>query len=193
MLKNKALATATWLALLLVCGSGAMFGACVDLVTVDENGNGSVSGCTNMTIQGTQSGGGPLIYSLSFLTSLQSGDLILQEPVVGTAAVNSDVIRFFTDGPFALQFFSDNAEGTEDLADVGLPTVFASPNVTVTEVGAEGSNGFTWAPTTGQPGAAGVQVTYQIVSDNAAPEPSTMLLALPAAGLIWMRRRRVRG
>ena len=63
--------------------------------------------------------------------------------------------------------------------------------LTVTEVGAEGANGFTYTPTAGQPGfvagAAG-PVTYVIISDSPAPEPASIGLMLAGLGVLVSRR-----
>ena len=188
---RRLLAPASLLAVFLFCGSARMSASCIDIVTIDENGNGTITGCTTATL--TSSGSAPVVYPISFF-GVTLGDLILQEPAV-TAATTSDVVRFLPPDGVAnqIQFYSDSSDGTEALADGTLPSLLTN-TVTVTEVGLEGSNGFTYTPTTGQPGfSSSVAVEYVIISDGAnVPEPSTMLLAIPAAALIWMRRRKAR-
>jgi PEP-CTERM motif len=93
-------------------------------------------------------------------------------------------------------FYSDNAEGSDALADTGFPTASYANALTLTEVGPEGNNGITYTPLAGQPGfvagAAG-PVTYVIVSDAAVPEPATLtLLGLGAAGFLLIHRRQPR-
>src|SRR4029079_9543074 len=82
--------------------------------------------------------------------SMVAGDLILLEPLGG---ILSDVIRFNPQQHGgSLVFYSDNTDGADALADTGFPTAFYTNNITFTEVGPEGANGFTYTPIAGQPG-----------------------------------------
>jgi len=105
----------------------------------------------------------------------------------------SDVIRFNPDAGSGgtMVFYSDNSDGVDSLADTGLPGSFYANDLIVTEIGAEGSNGFDYTPTAGQPGfvagSAG-PVTYNTASDSSAPEPASTLLMLGGAGLLFGRK-----
>ncbi len=130
-----------------------------------------------------------LTYGLLNPPGLTAGDLILQE--IGTT-FNSDIIRFnpSQNGGSAV-FYSDILDGGADLADTGFPTALYANNLTVTEVGPEGLNGFSYTPTAGQPGfisGAGGPVTYVIQSDT-IPEPASAALFLAGAGFLLARKR----
>lgn len=140
-----------------------------------------------------------LTYDLLNPPGLTAGDLILLEPD-GAGAV-SDIIRFNPaevgpgGGTGSLVFYSDSGDGADSLADIGFPTTLYENNLSLLEIGAEGSNGFSYTPTAGQPGfvsGAGGPVTFTIVSDGslAVPEPSTMALLLCGAGLFGIARFR---
>ena len=140
-----------------------------------------------------------LTYKLLNPPGLVAGDLLLFEP----GSLNlSDIIRYnSSDG--ALVFYSDLSSPSDNfasLADFGFPSAFYVNTLTLTEIGLEGNNGFTYTPTAGQPGfvtgAAG-PVTYVIKSDvggNLIPEPTSLSLAGAAilamgAGVVLRRRR----
>ena len=179
------LLVAAWL---VVCGfvSTTVFGQVYQVITLDENGDGYITPSQPFPYTVTNepnSGISTLRYTLPFAGV--AGDLLLQEPV-GTNI--SDVLRF--DGNSHVYFFSDIELGQSALADVGIPTTFLSPNVTVVEQGTEGVN--TWAfyiPSAGQPGykAAG-PVAYDIISD--VPEPSSLLLVGLGGGLLLLVKSR---
>jgi len=173
-------------------------------ITVDENCNGrftNTAGFNSALPCGIHADPGPggrpnaLTYDLLNPPGLVAGDLILVEPG-GTAAVTSDIIRFNASsfvqgGTGSLVFYSDNADGVDATADIGFPLALYTNTLTVTEVGAEGANGFTYTPTAGQPGfvagAAG-PVTYVIISDSPAPEPASIGLMLAGLGVLVSRR-----
>lgn len=175
------------------------------VISVDENGHGTLafqSQGSTLTSNGVMKADpGPggrssaLTYSLLGPPSLVAGDLVLSEP--GGDAL-SDIIRFNplntdTQYPASLVFYSDNLDGSDSLANTGFPASLYTNVVRATEVGVEGSNGFTYTPTDGQPGfVAGFNVTYDITSD-AVPEPASASLvvlagALLLAGRRWMKR-----
>jgi len=174
-------------------------------ISVDENGHGQFmnSAGANVTLPfalltdpGPGGLTGALTYGLLNPPGLTAGDLLLDE----APGVISDVIRFnptetcFVGNLGCLVFYSDKSDGSDSLADIGLPTVFYTNALTVNEVGPEGNNGFTYTPTAGQPGfVAGADgpVTYVIQSD--VPEPSSILLLGTALGaVIFICRKRVR-
>ncbi len=193
---------------LVVCGfilafaATSAFGSFV--VSLDENGNGSITGLPagDTPIPATfevdpVSGLTGLFYDLSGIAAatgfdFTSGDVVLALPEL---SLPSDVIRFNdVGGRQGVFFFSLLDHIPDGLADVVNLPVPDGP-IVLTEIGPEGNNGAQWQPVNvGDPGfvpqAAGLFV-YNFVSD--APEPSTIVLAgLAAAGLAisWFRRRR---
>jgi hypothetical protein len=140
-----------------------------------------------------------LDYTLPTGVNVTEGAVLLYEDTAHT--VLSDVIIFDPPPPAlgnVLYFYSDNTEGSDSLADVGIPanlSTYYPLEVSFTEVGLEGNNGYWgYTPTSGQPGyEAGQVVTYNFISD--VPEPSTvvagMLLLLPfgASTLRILRKR----
>lgn len=173
-----------------------------ELVTVDENGNGSVTTPNGTTpLVGTlgrdptsssNTGGFSLVlaYPLPFLAI--PGDVVLTEP--GTSEpVDSDLIRFIFNpqsssmNPTSLLLFYSDLPGpgeVADLADVGVPPPFTLPSAPIVrqEVGPEaGPNGVTYTPgVTGgfvDPGNIDTSggVSYNIVSDTAGvPLPASV-------------------
>ena len=180
------------LAASLITGSSKLFAQFTATFTVDENGPGTFANSSGFSAPVPASllpdpgpGGlsAALTYGLLSPPGLVAGDLILLESL---GAQVSDIIRFNPDqNGGSLVFYSDIADGAEDLADTGFPLSLYANNITFTELGVEGANGFTYTPLAGQPGfvtgAAG-PVTYVITSD--IPEPSSIALAAFAfAGL----------
>lgn len=175
-------------------GLGLMFGAAgravADVqISVDENGNGIGTIGRGVLAPDPGPGGLPsvLTYTLPFAGT--QGDVLVNNPTEGVL----DVIRFNGNG--TLLFYSDNVGGADSLADTPSPPgIFYANQVTVTEVGPEGNNGFTYTPLAGQPGFTPGGVTYTVVSDGTlttVPEPSTLLVAgVGALGFIGYALRR---
>jgi hypothetical protein len=173
-------------------------------ITLDENGHGNftnTNGFSSVLPFALQADPGPgglaaaLTYGLLNPPGLTAGDLILLEP--GTNGLVSDIVRFNPSETIAgtigaLVFYSDKTDaGDTDLADTGFPTALYTNDVSQTEVGPEGNNGFSYTPTSGQPGfvtGAGGPVTYVIKSDvSAVPEPSSILLMVTVVGIVSYR------
>jgi hypothetical protein len=204
-MKRRSLLAALALATLLLTATGgqalAQFPSQI-LISVYENGNGTIIGFAGLAplpsalLPDPGPGGLPaaLTYGLLNPPGLVAGDLILLEP--SSSGLISDIIRFNPNqNGGSLVFYSDNADGADSLADTGFPTALYANNLTVTEVGAEGFNGFTYIPTAGQPGfvaGAAVPAAYVIHSD--VPEPGPMVLGgvavLIGLGAAWVRRKR---
>ena len=173
------------------------------ILTFDENGNGTiaVNGGATAILKGTLIGpiGGTGALTFLLPEPVITGDVSFTEP--GSNGI-SDWLRF-TDaagiisgiatgaGPRMI-FYSEFELGElhADLADTGFPTDLGTGNVLhLTEVGAEGSNGFDYRP-------AGVAYPinneYIGISDK-VPEPASLVLlgsGLVALGLTVFRRRR---
>jgi hypothetical protein len=175
----------------------ALVAAAVYTITIDENGNGTITiptgQVTALTFQiGTDPGPGGLsnvlIYSGLPFNGVQ-GDLGLTDADAGGATY--DYIRFNGDGTIA--FYSDNVDGYDSLADTsGPPGAFYTNILRIPEVGPEGNNGALYTPTEGQPGFFNLDfgVNYNITSDS-VPEPGTWLLvSLGLAGVAWKASRR---
>ena len=170
-------------------------------ITINENCNGTLTNtngffgnltCAFAADPGPGGLASALTYNLQNPPGLTAGDLILQE--IGTT-FNSDIIRFnpSQNGGSAV-FYSDALDVSTDLADTGFPTALYANNHSVIETGPEGLNGFTYTPTSGQPGfvgGAGGPVTYVIQSDT-IPEPASAALFLAGAGFLLARKLRAR-
>ncbi|HXS97712.1 MAG TPA: PEP-CTERM sorting domain-containing protein [Candidatus Limnocylindrales bacterium] len=137
-------------------------------------------------------------YDLLNPPGLTAGDVFLLEP--GAPGVISDVLRFEPTvvgagrGTGVLFVYSDNLDGVDALADVGIPSTALTNAIIANEIGPEGNNGVTYTPTAGQPGfvaGAGGPVTYTFTSDSAVPEPATGLLLIAPLMLLARRRRKV--
>jgi hypothetical protein len=197
MIRTTALTVALGLSLFLGGRASAQFAI---TIAVDENGNGTLSNTPGIFIPLPAAllpdpgpGGLPaaLTYSLLSPSGLTAGDLILSEPTNNTTA--SDFIRFNPQqNGGSLVFYSDNADTPLDVGDTGFPTGFYTNNIVFAEVGPEGNNGFTYTPTTGQPGfipGTPVPVTYVIRSDvSTVPAPPAVVLVGLGAGCVASRR-----
>jgi hypothetical protein len=119
-----------------------------------------------------------LRYTLPF--TAVSGDLLILEPMASTG----DLLRFEGNQLF---FYSDNVEGSDSPADVGIPTTLQQNTFQIVESGPEGNNGATYSPQAGGIGYTGSGVQYTFISDSTpVPEPSIGLVAL--GGLLLVCR-----
>jgi hypothetical protein len=175
------------------------------LLTVDENGHGTINGfggpqALPFALQDDPGPGGlanVLTYDLLNPPGLVAGDVLLQD---GPGGPILDVVRFNPNevgaggGTGALVFYSDNVDGFDSLADTPAPPgQLYGNNITILEVGPEGQNGAIYTPLAGQPGfvaGASAPVVYDLLSD--VPEPATwglMLLGVGVVGAVLRRRR----
>jgi len=150
------------------------------IITVDEFGNGDISGTPLLSAMATDpfSGMTTLSYTLPF-PAIQ-GDVVLSD-ALGTV---SDILRF--DGNFTLYIYSDMnlSEPNPSPADVGFPAAIQPSSVFFQETGPEpGPNGlFGYNPGFTLPGGNSAGATYNFISDP-APTPEPGSLALLAVGL----------
>ena len=177
---------------LVLCGPASAV-----LITIDEDGHGTVDGTPLPFFKGPDIGPGGLLSTLHygpslFLIGTVPGDVHLTEGA-GSAAVFLDVIRFNGDG--TVIFYSDNLDGFDSLADTAAPPSIAYPNlVSIPEIGPEGDNGAFYTPGPGNPGfSPEFALTYHFVSDGEAtadePSPAAlMLLGLGMLGFGFKRR-----
>jgi hypothetical protein len=183
------------------------------LIIVDENGHGTINGFGGVqqlpfALQNDPGPGGRrnvLTYSLLNPPRLRAGDVAFDAP--GTLEPDllygGDLIRFnrnetcAADGSIGcLVFYSDNTDGSNDLAD-GLPPRRLRGNVAhIAELGTEAFNFAIYTPVRGEPGfvrGADAPVTYIFISD--IPEPASLailLTGMAGLGLARIRRRRNR-
>jgi hypothetical protein len=194
---------------LLLCVAACCFcgTASADLVNiniiVDENAHGTLVGFlgpqTLATFIGQDPGPGGLAsvlqYDLGNPPGLVAGDVLVSE-----AGGLDDVIRFnptsFVAGSAgSLAFYSDNLEGSHDLADTSTPpSSFYTNQVSLMEglIGV-GIEGVIYTPVAGQPGfvaGASVPVRYTLISD--APEPTSwLLLGTVSIAVLMITRKRL--
>jgi hypothetical protein len=157
------------------------------LITVDENGHGTIDfcgpGCPTPLPGVLAPDPGPgglastLTYNLLGPPSLTDGDLLIFDPD-GTF---SDVVRFNDYGTgndptyqASLVFYSNPLDGFDSLADTpSPPSAFYSNSLDLTEVNGQ----VFYHPTAGQPGfVPGFNVAYEIISDAVVPEPAAWAL-----------------
>jgi hypothetical protein len=191
------------LVVMLLC-SNHVFADLNPLITVDENGNGTLlfPGGSPIPTHGVLApdpgpGGlaAALTYNLLGPPALLAGDVFLLE-----GGIISDIVRFNPAGtgnpgyPASLVFYSDNSDLDQppNIGDTGFPTAFYTNQLRVMEVTlAGGELGALYTPNDSQPGfVPGFSVTYNLISET--PEPNTMVLASAASvlGLVYAARRR---
>jgi hypothetical protein len=190
---------AVCLVALLAIGSGNAFADNNPLITLDENGHGTLlfpGGSPIPTTGVLAPDPGPgglasaLTYNLLGPPGLVAGDLVLLD--AGNTV--SDVIRFNPAGsgqnpgyPASVVFYSLLGEGA--LADTGLPLALYTNVFAAFEV----NGGYVYTPNESQPGyVPGFAVTYSLQSDaSPVPEPGSLaLLGSGFVGLIGTVRRR---
>ena len=172
------------------------------LITLDENGNGTLlfPGGLPITTTGVLAndpgpGGLPaaLTYNLLGPPGLVAGDVLLFDP----GSILSDIIRFNPAGtggngyPASVVFYSGDSLGS--LGDTGFPNALYTNTLSLLET----PGGTIYTPTANQPGfVPGFSVPYDLISDSprGVPEPSTIVGAGMAAlaGVIVVLRRRKR-
>jgi hypothetical protein len=180
-MKNFKNAWMFWIGLVLFCTSILAGPIPPDSIVFDEFGNATTNGvpmtCSMQADPGPGGKTSVLFCAYNFSPgTLVTGDVVIYEP--GGMTV-SDVLRFASlsvdEGPAPLDGFfiySDNSDGTDSPADVGLPTQYNPNPVFITEVGPEGQNGVTYLPSYGQPGffyGADEATSYTLISDQLPP------------------------
>jgi len=164
------------------------------VITIDEFGNGDISGTPLPSAMALDpfSGMTTLSYTLPFPAI--RGDIVLSD----VSGAVSDILRF--EGNFTLYVYSDNdlSEPNPSPADVGFPAAIQPSPVFAQETGVEpGPNGlFGYNPGFVLPGGNSAGVTYNFISDPApTPEPGTLALlagGLGISGFSLLRRKLAR-
>jgi hypothetical protein len=172
--------------------------AAATIVTLDENGNGSINFGAGPTFipgslqQDPGPGGQPavLTYVLN-APNLTAGDLLLTD-----GGLIDDLVRFNPAGTggvpnylSSVLIYSSGVRGIDSLADtLQLPFADYSNTLTIPETTGGGVDGVQYTPVSGQPGfIPGFAVTYAITSD--VPEPSSIFLML--SGAVFYAGRRI--
>ena len=164
------------------------------VITIDEFGNGNISGTPLPSALALDpfSGMTTLSYTLPFPAI--RGDVVISD----VSGAVSDILRF--EGNFTLYVYSDNdlSEPNPSPADVGFPAAIQPSPVFAQETGVEpGPNGlFGYNPGFTLPGGNTAGVTYNFISDpTPAPEPGTLALlagGLGVSGFSLLRRKLAR-
>jgi hypothetical protein len=170
---------------ILATSATSVSGQIYQVINLDENGDGYITPSEPFPYTvATEpiSGIATLEYTLPFAGV--AGDLLLEQP---DSSQISDVLRF--DGESDVYFFADVYSGPSQLADVGLPPSYISPNVTVIGTAIAGGYSYTYIPTSSEPGykVAG-PVAYQIITE--VPEPSAMMMGGLGGLLLLLNSRR---
>jgi len=179
-------------AMVMAIATVAAFAQGLNLVTVDELGNGNWNGqpLPSFISPDPFAGIATLTYRLPWPGV--PGDVYLFEPNTPVPGPPSDIIRF--DGQSNMYFYSERETTDQppfDPADVFQfpPPIAALQVINLMESGPEGNNGAFYTPPPGGPGANSVGASYHFVSD--VPEPATLALLGIASGLLIPRRRRL--
>jgi hypothetical protein len=193
----------------LLLGFGTASARGVFIVTVNEQCVGTVSSdqpgakpeklkC-EMLVDPTK-GEDPKLKVPTFFEAQAGGTVVAGDFILKEDDGKSDVIRFVDKGDGTADTFLFYSEPGNDAPskdiDVGLPKTELAVIKMETEKGDEGKkNGFEYKPKRNEPGfSRDFTVTYNIVSDTPAPEPSTLALLNCGAGALalvrWVRRWR---
>ena len=185
--------------LCLFCVAGAAQAQYNPLITVDQNGNGTIDftavGGVEFPLFGVMApdpgpGGlaSALTYELGGPPALIAGDLLLYN---GFGELH-DVIRFNPEDTVSgyqasLLFYSLNTGAPIDLADTPvLPGVFYAN----TASGVEGYNGVLYTPGPSDPGfVPGFAVTYHLVTDVPEPGAIAFFAGIGLCGAAILRRK----